>query len=281
MRQTARQRHALLQTQLGDPGLELRFHLADAHDGQRRIFIFIRQTRERLQRFIHTFSRFERADGNHRARPARFVFRHKRKIYAVLHNAADLSLPAIRRDAREQQARNRHQRIDVLRGFDVALPRRLAGNEVVEYIRSMHRQRDGHAQRPPQQPPRVPLSGEHVRVNDIKRLFIVQFSGNRQRRAIHRIAAQQLFARIAQRQAARKIHGNAVDDVRFRRPLVRLGQRGAKPFHHRHRAYTGDDRHVMPLFPQSFRLLVHIKAVWRIIRQAMNHHQNPHSATSF
>ena len=35
------------------------------------------------------------------------------------------------------------------------------------------------------------------------------------------------------------------------------------------------------LFPQSFRLLVHIKAVWRIIRQAMNHHQNPHSATSF
>lgn len=77
VRQTARQRHALLQTQLGDPGLELRFHLADAHDGQRRIFIFIRQTRERLQRFIHTFSRFERADGNHRARPARFVFRHK------------------------------------------------------------------------------------------------------------------------------------------------------------------------------------------------------------
>jgi len=37
----------------------------------------------------------------------------------------------------------------------------------------------------------------------------------------------------------------------------------------------------MPLCPQRLRLLMHIKAIRRIIRQPVNHHQYPHAATSF
>ena len=266
--------------QLGDSRPERLLHFANAHDGQRRVAVFIRQTRERLQRFIHAFPRLERADGDHRARPWRLVFRHQREIHAILHDAADPPLPAIRRDARKQQARHRHQRIDAPRGFDIALPRRLAGDEVVKHVRPVHGQRHGQAERPPQQPPRVPLSGEHVRVKEIKRLLCVQRFGNRQRRAVHRPSAEPSFARVAQRQAARKIHGNAVDDRFLRRSPVRLIQRGAERLHHRHRADAGDHRHVMPLCPQRLRLLMHIKAIRRIIRQPVNHHQYPHAATS-
>ena len=130
----------------------------------------------------------------------------------------------------------------------------------MENIGAMHGQRDGYAQRPRQQQPRMSVTREHVRMNDVKRLFPMERFGNRQRGAIEQPAAYRLFACVAQRQAAWEIHGNAVDYILLGRSPIRFGKRRTEFLHHRHHADAGDDRHIVPLRTQGFRLLMNIEA---------------------
>ena len=121
------------------------------------------------------------------------------------------------------------------------------------------------------------VTREHVRMNDVKRLFPMECFGNRQRGAIEQPAAYRLFACVAQRQAAREIHGNTVDYILLGRPPIRFGKRRTELLHHRRHADAGDDRHIVSLCAQSLRLLMNIEAIRRMIRLPMNHHQDPHA----
>ena len=75
------------------------------------------------------------------------MIRNERQIDAVLHDARQPVLAAVRRNARHQQIGNRHQRVYVLRNADIALPRLFSGDKIMENIGAMHGQRDGYAQR--------------------------------------------------------------------------------------------------------------------------------------
>ena len=118
------------------------------------------------------------------------------------------------------------------------------------------------------------VAGQHVRMHDVKGFFPVQPFGDRQRGPGQQPAAYILFARIAQRQAARIVHLDAVHNGLLGRPRVHLRQRGAQLLHHRQNAHHGNDHDLMPPRFQRLGLLVHIEAVRRVVRLPVNHHQN-------
>ena len=144
----------------------------------------------------------------------------------------------------------------------------------MEDVRAVHGQRQRQTQRPGDEQPRVSVARKHVRVDNVKGLFPVQALCRRQRRHRKQPSAQQLFARVAQRQMPRIIDLHALDDIRLRR--ARGDRRLPRPkfFHQRHHAHGGYHHDLMAAGHERLRLLMDIKAIGGIVRLTVDHHQN-------
>ena len=200
--------------------------------------------------------------------------RHQRQIHAVGHHAGDLPLPAVGRHPAHQQRGHRHQRIRFPGDPPVARPGHLTGLEIAEDVRAMHGQRQRHMKPFRHDAPGMAVAREHVRMHDVKGLLPVQPYRDRERGKRQVPPADQPLAGVAQRQRAGIVDGNAVHLGLLRRAARDLGLRRAQHVHHRRHAHARDDHDLVPARAQRPGLLVHIKAIGRIVRLPVNHHQD-------